>query len=141
MPQAYSDDLRRKLLEAYEAGAGSLRELATRFRVSWGYTKKIRGQQLRTGQKERPVQSQHGPASRVTAAVQQQLRAAVRQQPDVTLLELQQRVQQGAGVWLSKSLLWLWLQRLELRRKKNPSTRRNKTRAKTSGGGKRGGNR
>src|SRR5450759_648074 len=69
MPQAYSDDLRRKLLEAYEAGAGSLRELATRFRVSWGYTKKIRGQQLRTGQKERPVQSQHGPASRVTAAV------------------------------------------------------------------------
>jgi transposase len=73
--------------------------------------------------------------------VQQQLRAAVRQQPDVTLLELQQRVQQGAGVWLSKSLLWLWLQRLELRRKKNLSTRRNKRLAKTSGGGKRGGNR
>ena len=141
MPRPYSDDLRRKLLEAYEAGAGSLRELATGFRVSWGYTKKIRGQQLRTGQKQRPVQSQHGPASRVTAAVQQQLRAAVRQQPDVTLVELQQRVQQATGVWLSKSLVWVWLQRLELRRKKNPSTRRNKTVAKTSGGGKRGGNR
>ena len=73
MPRAYSDDLRRKLLEAYEAGAGSLRELATRFGVSWGYSKKIRGQQLRTGQKTRPVQSQHGPVSRVTVSVQQQL--------------------------------------------------------------------
>jgi transposase len=130
MPRPYSDDLRRKLLEAYEAGAGSLRELATRFRVSGGYTKKIRGQQLRTGQKERPGQARHGPASRVSAAVQQQLRAAVRQQPDVTLLELPQRVQQAAGVWLSQSLVWLWLQRLELRRKKNPSTRRNRTVAK-----------
>ena len=141
MPRAYSDDLRRKLLEAYEAGEGSLRELATRFRVSWGYTKKIRGQQLRTGQKQRPVQSHHGPVSRVSARVQQQLRAAVRQQPDLTLVELQQRVQQGAGVWLSKSLVWVWLQRLELQRKKNPSTPRNKTAAKTSGVGKRGGNR
>jgi transposase len=73
--------------------------------------------------------------------VQQQLRAAVRQQPDVTLFELRQPVQQAAEVWLSKSLVWLWLQRLELRRKKNPSTRRNKTVAKTSGGAKRGGNR
>ena len=141
MPRPYSDDLRRKLLEAYEAGAGSLRELATRFRVSWGYTKKIRGQQLRTGQKQRPVQARHCPVSRVSAAVQQQLRAAVRQQPDATLLELQQRVQQATGVWLSKSLVWVWWQRLELRRKKNPSTRRNKTVAKTTGGGKRGGNR
>lgn len=85
MAQAYSDDLRRKLLEAYEAGTGTLQEVAARFRVSWGYSKKVRGQQLRTGRKERPVQSQHGPLSRVTTAAQQQLRAAVRQPPDVTL--------------------------------------------------------
>ncbi len=141
MPQPYSDDLRRKLLEAYEAGAGSLRELATRFRVSWGYSKKVRGQQLHTGQMERPPQSQHGPVSRVTPVVQQQMRAAVRQQPDVTLRELQQRVQQATGVELSQSLVWRWLQRLDLRRKKNPSTHRNRTAGKTSGVGRRGGNR
>jgi transposase len=35
MPRPYSDDLRRKLLETYEAGADSLRDLATGFRVSW----------------------------------------------------------------------------------------------------------
>jgi transposase len=141
MPRAYSDDLRRKLLEAYETGAGSLRELATRFRVSWGYSKKIRGQQLRTGQKARPVQAQHGPVSRVTATVQQQLRAALRQQPDLTLGELQQRMQQATGVRLSKSLVWLWLRRLGLARKKNPSMPRSRTAGKTSGAGKAGGNR
>ena len=140
MAQAYSDDLRRKLLEAYEAGTGTLQEVAARFRVSWGYSKKVRGQQLRTGQKERPAQSQHGPVSRVTTAVEQQLRAAVRQQPDVTLRELQQRMQQTTGVELSPSR-WVWLQRLDLRRKKNPSTRRSRTAGQTSGVGKRGGNR
>src|SRR5450755_3657338 len=80
MPRAYSDDLRCKLLEAYEAGEGSLQELAKQFRVSWGYSKKIRGQQLRTQRKERPQQLRHGPASRLTLAVEQQLRSALRQQ-------------------------------------------------------------
>ena len=60
MAQPYSDDLRCKLLEAYAAGVGSLRELAAQFRVSWGYSKKIRAQQVHTGQKERPVQLRHG---------------------------------------------------------------------------------
>jgi transposase len=141
MPRAYSDDLRCKLLEAYEADQGTLRELATQFRVSWGYSKKIRAQQLRTGQKERPAQSQHGPVSRVSPLVQQQLRSALRQQPDLTLVELQRRVEQTSGVSLSKSLIWLWLRRLGLRHKKNRSAPKNKTAARISGGGKRGGNR
>ncbi len=69
MAQAYSDDLRSKFLEAYEAGAGSLRELAAQFRVSWGYGKKIRTQQLRTGQKKRRVQERRGPVSRMNSEV------------------------------------------------------------------------
>jgi transposase len=141
MPQTYSDDLRRKFLDAYEAGRGTLRELATQFGVSFGYGKKIRGQQLQTGRKERPVQARHGPASRVTAEVQQFLRSALRQQPDLTLLELQQRTEQARGVWLSRSLLWLWLRRLGLRHKKNRSGRKNKRARKISGDGRRGGSR
>src|SRR5271165_6714900 len=121
MPRAYSDDLRCKLLEAYEAGQGSLQELAKQFRVSWGYSKKIRGQQLRTERKERPQQLRHGPASRLTPAVEQQLRSALRQQPDLTLAEVQQR--------------------LALRHKKNRSGRKNRTAGRTSGVGRPGGNR
>lgn len=141
MPRAYSDDLRCKLLEAYEAGQGSLQELAKQFRVSWGYSKKIRAQQLRTQRKERPPQLRHGPASRLTPAVEQQLRSALRQQPDLTLAEVQQRLAARAGISLSRSRLWVWLQRLGLRHKKNRSGRKNRTAGRTSGAARPGGNR
>ena len=141
MPRAYSDDLRCKLLEAYEAGRGSLQELAGQFGVSWGYSKKIRAQQLRTGRKQRPPQLQHGPAGRLTAGVEEQLRCALRQQPDLTLAEMQQRLAERAGLSISRSRLWVWLQRLGLRHKTNRSGRKNKTAGRTSGAGRLGGNR
>ena len=141
MPRAYSDDLRCKLLEAYEAGRGSLQELAKQFGVSWGYSKKVRAQQRQTGHKERPQQRQHGPASRMTLVVEQQLRSALRQQPDLTLAELQQRLAERAGIGISRSRLWVWRQRLGLRHKKNRSGRKNRRAGRTSGGGRRGGSR
>ena len=107
--------------------------------MSYDYVKKIRKQQLRTGQMERPRQSRHGRVSRVTAEVQQQIRAAVRQQADVTLGELQERLQKASGVELSQSLLWLWLQKLGLGRKKNLSTPKSATRKRTGSGGRNSG--
>lgn len=141
MPQAYSDDLRCKLLEAYEAGRGSLRTLAQQFRVSWGYSKKIRAQQLRTGRKQRPSQFQHGPAGQLTPTVEEQLRSALRQQPDLTLAELQQRLAERAQIGISRSRLWVWLQRLGLRHKKNRSGRKNRKAGRISGVGRPGGSR
>jgi len=141
MARAFSDDLRCRILQAYERGGVSLQELAGRFGVSWEYVRKIRKQQLRTGRMERVRQRRHGPASRVTPEVQQQLRDELRAQPDLTLADLQRQVQKQRRVRLSQSLLGLWLQRLGLRRKKNPSTPKSKTRKQDNGGGKRGGNR
>jgi transposase len=112
MAQAYSNDLRRKLLEAYEAGAGSLRALAQQFRVSWGYSKKIRAQQLLTRRTERPVQSRHGPVSRVTAAVKEKLRQLLEQQADLTLEKLREALLAEAGVQLSRSRLGQVVQQL-----------------------------
>ena len=66
--------------------------------------------------------------------MQQQLRAEVRQQADVTLRELQERIQKASGVGLSQSLLGLWLQKLGLRRKKNRSMRKSGTRKRTGSG-------
>ncbi len=80
---------------------------------------KIRKQQLRTGRMKRVRQRRHGPASRVTPKVQQQLRNQLRAQPDLTLGDLQRQVQKQMRVRLSKSLLRLWLQRVGLRRKKS----------------------
>jgi transposase len=118
MARAYSDDLRMRLLEAYESGAGSLRKLALQFRVSWGYAKKIRAQQRRTGQKQRQVQQRRGPISRMDATVQARLRDWLREQPDLTEAELRDRLA-GAGVSVSKSRVGQVLRQMGERRKKN----------------------
>ncbi len=141
MARAFSDDLRCRILQTYERGGVSLRELGERFGVSWEYVRKIRKQQLRTGRMERVAQARHGPVSRVTAQVQGQLGDQLRAQPDLTLADLQRHLQKQMRVRLSRSLLGLWLQRMGLRRKKNLSTPKSKTRKKDDGGAKRGGNR
>jgi transposase len=119
MPEAFSNDIRRRILRTYERGGISLRGLAQRFEVSYEYVKKIRKQQRETGQMDRKPQSRHGPKSRITPEVEAQIRAEVRQQPDATLRELQERIAKAKNVTLSKSLLWLRLERLKLGRKKN----------------------
>jgi transposase len=119
MPRAYSDDLRRKILQAYERAEVGLGQLADQFGVSYGFTKKIRRQPLHSGQMERPPQLRHGPVSRVTAQVEQQLRVELHHQPDLTLAELGQRLEETMHVRLRKTRLWVELQRLGLRRKKN----------------------
>ena len=100
MAGAYSNDLRRKFLQAYDKGKGTLQELADRFEVSVGWAKKISARRTRTGQIERPPW-RRGPKSRVTPAVQDWLRERIRGQSDLTLLELQQQLQQARGLRLS----------------------------------------
>ena len=137
MAKAYSDDLRRKLLESYDRGEGSLRDLAGRFGVSVPWAWKISSQRRRTGQMER-VEQRHGAPSRVTAAVEERLRSLVREQPDRTLLELQQGLWESAQVRFSIQHLWRVLQRMKLRVKKNRSMPRSRTRRKRASVGRRG---
>lgn len=129
MPKAYSDDLRCKLLEGYEAKAGSLRKLALQFRVSWGFAKKIRSQELATGQKARPVQKRHGPIGRVSAAMQEKLRRWLQEQPDLTEAELQERLA-SQGVHVVKSRVGQVLRHMGLRRKKIAAGKRARPRRK-----------
>jgi transposase len=140
MARAYSDDLRRKFLQAYEKKKGTLEQLAERFEVSVGWAKKISARRTRTGQIERPPW-RRGPVSRVTVAVEDWMREQIRRQPDLTLMELQQQLQQTQGRGLSIGRLWLALRQLGLRLKKSHSTPKNKTRRKRSAAGKRGGRR
>jgi len=140
MAKAYSDDLRRKLLQAHDRGEGSLRALAKRFGVSVPWAWKISRQRRRTGQMERREQ-RHGPRSRITAAVQASIRGLVRQQPDATLLELQQRLWAREQLPVSLQHLWRVLQRMGLRLKKNRSTPKSKIRSRSNSGGKPGGRR
>ena len=65
MGRAYSDDLRCRVLEAYARGGVSMRAVAIRYEVSFEYVRKIRKQQLRTGQMRRIAQSRYGVRRRV----------------------------------------------------------------------------
>jgi len=138
MPQAYSNDLRRKFFEAYDAGEGTLAELAERFRVSLGWGKKISARRTRTGEIEAP-RWRPGRVSRVTNAVKQWIGEQIQRQPDVTLRELQQRLEQAHRLRLSVGWIWVVVRQLGLVLKKNRSTRRSRTAKRRSGVGRPGG--
>ena len=121
MGKILGDDLRRKLLFAYDQGEGTLEELASRFLVSVGWAKKISAARNRTGQAERVP---HKPGRKPNAGVeaQQQVRAWFVQQPDLTLAEVQQKLLREEGVSLSLPQVWKLLRKLGLRLKKSRST-------------------
>jgi transposase len=127
MARAYSDDLRRKLLEAYQAGEGSLPELAARFRVSVGWAKHISATLTHTGQMERPAGGKRGRRSRVTAEAQEYLASQVKKQPDRTLAMLQEDLQREYEIQIGITQLWNILNRMGLRFKKSHSTLLNRT--------------
>ena len=112
--------------------------MAEQFGVSEGWAKKISATRTRTGQMERPPW-RRGPVSRVTVGLQDWMREQIRKQPDLTLRELQEQLQDVKGVGLSIGRLWLALRQMGLRLKKSHSTLRNKKRRKRSSAGKRGG--
>lgn len=131
MAKAYSDDLRRKLLEAYELGKGTLAALAAQFGVSVDWAYKISSARRRTGSMDRVVQSRHGPPSKVDRTQVARLLAA---QPDLLLRELAAGLQAATGVQASVPQLCRVLRELGLRRKKNRSTPASGTRRRTGFG-------
>ena len=116
MARAYSDDLRCKVLSAYAAGQGTMRELAQRFDVSCGWVLKIAAAQRQSGSYRR-VPQRRAP-SRIDAEL---IRRLVEAQPDIVLVELQQKAAEQ-GVRASTVHLWRILGKLGLRLKKSRST-------------------
>ena len=127
MSRAYSDDLRRKLLEAHEEKAGSLRELAARFRASVSWAKTISATKRRTGRMEKPAAGPRGPRSRLTPEVREQLSGWIGKQPDLTLREMRQRLSTELQLTVSMGRLWTVLQEMGLRLKKSHSMPPSKT--------------
>jgi transposase len=140
MGAPYSNDLRRKFLQAYEKEKGTLEKLAAQFGVSVGWAKKVSARRTRSGEIDAPIW-RHGPQSRVTAAVQEWLRKRIREQPDVTLQELQEQLMHAQALRLSIGRLWLALRQAGLKLKKSHSTPPSRTQPKRSSAGRRGGKR
>ena len=140
MPEPYSNDLRRKFFAVYDRGGASLEKVAAQFQVSISWAKKLAARRSKGGGIE-IRQWRHGPESQVTAAIGEWIREQLGRQPDLTLQELQQRLEQTHRLRLSVGWIWVLLRRWGLRHKKKRSGRKNRTAARTSGAGRHGGNR
>ncbi len=116
MAGAYSNDLREKVMKAYRGGGGTMKELAKRFDVSYGWVRKVAAAERLTGSSRRVPQRRV--PSRFDPALVRRLVAA---QPDAVLSELRERMRaQGASI--SSSHLWWVLKQAGVRLKKSRST-------------------
>jgi transposase len=123
MAQAYSNDLRAKLCQAYARGDGSLRALAARFVVSYSWARKTVATQQRTGSADRPAGRPRGFPSRLTPELREALELRLAQLPDATLLELQDWLKSNHKVSVSVQRLSAVLLEMGCRRKKKPARR------------------
>ena len=115
--QAYSLDLRQRVVNAYEQGQGSIAEIAAIFNVGQSFVKKMIRQWRATGDLS-PMPHGGGRAPSLENKQLRLLQSKVRQQPDVSLAELQAHVQAEAHLLVSHATISRALCRLDLPRKK-----------------------
>jgi transposase len=122
----YSLDLRQKVVQAYERGVGSQRQIAELFGVSLSFVEKLFMQLRRTGNLA-PKPHAGGKTSRLDANVRLHLENWLQDQPDLTLAELAGRLDQTLGLRVGTPQLCRLLQAMGLSRKKSHSTPRSAT--------------
>ena len=120
--KAYSTDLRRRVVAAYDAREGTQEQVAARFAVSLSWVRKLLRQRRDTGSID-PKPHGGGHAKAFDTASQAKLRQAVRDDSDATLEELGRL----AGVACSASAVYQTLDRLGITRKRSRGGRPSRT--------------
>lgn len=128
--QAYSQDLRDRVLRALERGEGPS-AIAARFEVSRIWVYQVRKRWKQSGQRHSLPMGGHR-VSRV-AGVERQIRDWIEQKPDMTLAELGERLQREHGISLKIPALWHQLNKWGLSLKKNAARQRARTRRRAPG--------
>jgi transposase len=120
--KAYSNDLRQRVVAAYDAREGTQEQVAARFAVSTSWVRKLLRRRRSTGSIDpKPHGGGHAPA--FDPAAEAKLRQAVRDDSDATLEELGRL----AGAVCSPSAVYRALGRLGITRKKSPGGRPSRT--------------
>ena len=117
MAQTYSQDLRDRVLAAYDRGVET-GQIVEMFAVSSAWARRVRQCRRETG---RTTPLPRGGA-RIVKIDMQRLAELVQEQPDATMLELRDRL----GVECTESAICLALKRLDLTFKKRRSMRPSK---------------
>jgi transposase len=132
--QAYSLDLRQRVVHAYEQGHDSIAAIAERFSVSIGFVKKMLSLSRTTGDLA-PRGHGGGRRASLTPKQRQLLGREVRAQSDISLAELQTILEEQEGVGVHVSTICRALQRLDLPHKKRASPPRSVTTTSGRGSG------
>ena len=114
-----SQDLRERIVAAYDRGDSTCQQIADRYNVSLGMVKKLVQQRRRTGD----IAARHrfsGAKPKITAMHQQQLSHLVAEQPNMTLTELRDAV----GVSCTPQAIHYALGRMGISLKKDDLSRR-----------------
>jgi transposase len=116
--QAYSLDIRQRVVEAYENGVETIIEVAERFEVSDSFIKKLLRRKRTTGEIA-PVGHRGGQPRRLSDKHRKWLLKTVLAEPDITLGELQERLLGEKNLSASVPTLCREVRALNLRRKKS----------------------
>ena len=127
--QAYSQDLRERVLRALDRGDRPT-EIARRFEVSRIWVYQVRNREQETGVRS---SFQIGGHRRSRAAeMESVLRAWIEAEPDLALSELSERLAKQ-GVFIKPGALWHQLNKWNLTFKKNAARQRARTRGRAAG--------
>jgi len=127
--QAYSQDLRERVLRALDRGDRPT-EIARRFEVSRIWVYQVRKRMQRTGQRGSFQIGGHR-RSRL-AGMETALRGWIASKPELTLVQLQERLAER-GVAIKVGALWHQLNQWGLTFKKNSARQRARARGRTGG--------
>jgi transposase len=127
----YSNDLRRKIVEAYESGQFTQDEVAELFGVCNATVRNFIRRKRLTGSSDL-LPHAGGRAATLNDSERERFRQIARQNDDATLAELGLLVEKRFKKSLSSSALCRLLQALELPRKKSRSTLRSATLSESS---------
>ena len=116
--QAYSLDLRQRVVAAYENGVETILEVAERFEVSDSFIKKLLRRKRATGDIA-PIGHRGGQPKRLSEKHRKWLLRIVLAVPDITLEDLRAELLKEYRVSASVPTLSRELRALDLRRKKN----------------------
>jgi transposase len=116
--QAYSLDLRQKIVSVYENTPETIVEVAERFEVSPSFIKKLLTQKRAIGNIA-PIGHRGGQRKRLSDKQSKWLLKTVLSVPDITLADLQERLEKEKKIAVSVPTLSRTLRRLNLRRKKS----------------------
>jgi transposase len=118
MAAPYSEDLRRKIVQACERGTQSQREVAAFFNVSLSFVEALLSHYRRSGGELVRQRRKSGRHVLLDDACREKLRQWILEQPDLTLKELIERLQRRTGIAVSEPTMCRVLHQMGMRRKK-----------------------